>query len=63
MAAQHMRKKSYTPISTFWAVLVPAAVLGVGYYAWHSHGYVALRVRAALEPIVGPIADFFSRVI
>ncbi len=58
-----MANKKYTPISTFWAVLVPGVMLGIGYYAWHSHGYVALRLRNALEPIVGPIAQFFSRVI
>ena len=58
-----MAKKGYTPFSAFWAILVPGAVFGVCYYAWHSHGYVAMRLRGALQPIVGPIADFFSSVI
>ena len=58
-----MSKKGYTPISAFWAVGVPGAVFGLGYYAWHSQGYVAMQVKAALQPIVEPISAFFSSVI
>ena len=62
-ARRSMNKRGYTPISTFWAVVVPGVILGVCYYTWNSHGYVAMRLRAALRPIVGPITEFFSRVI
>ena len=61
--ARLVAKAKYTPISGFWAMLVPTVVGGVIYYAWNSNGYVAQRLQTMLRPIVDPVATFLDRVI
>ena len=58
-----MPTKSYTPISGFWFLGVPAAVLGVGYYLWHSHGFLSMELRQALSPMVSFVNQMFARLI
>lgn len=58
-----MPAKSYTPISTFWYLGVPTVVLGLGYYLWNSHGFVAMEMREALSPIVFFVAQLFNGLL
>lgn len=57
-----MPTKSYTPISAFWFVGVPAVMLGLGYYLWHSHGFIAMEMRQAISPIVSFVAQLFGKL-
>jgi hypothetical protein len=58
-----MPSKSYTPISGFWFTVVPAVMLGLGYYLWHSHGFIAMEMRQALGPIVSFVAQLFGGLV
>ena len=58
-----MPSKSYTPISSFWYLGVPAAVLGLGYFMWNSHGFVAMQMRQALSPLVAFVGQLFNRLV
>jgi hypothetical protein len=58
-----MPAKSYTPISSFWFLGVPAVMLGLGYYLWHSHGWVAMQLQQALSPVVYFVSRLFSGLI
>ena len=58
-----MPTNSYTPISGFWFLAVPAALLGVGYYMWHSHGFIAMELRQALSPLVSFVGQLFTRLV
>lgn len=55
-----MASKPYTPISGFWFAVVPAVMLGGGYYLWHSHSFVAAKLQQVLRPTVNFIAGLFS---
>jgi len=48
------------PISGFWFTVVPGVVLGLGYFLWHSHGFIAEKMRQALNPIVSFVARLFD---
>jgi hypothetical protein len=58
-----MPTKSYTPISGFWFLGVPAVMLGLGYYMWNSHGFIAMEVREALSPIVYYLTQLFAGLV
>lgn len=58
-----MPSKSYTRISGFWFTVVPAVVLGLGYYLWNSHGFIAMQVQQLLGPLVSYVARLFSGLI
>ena len=58
-----MPSKSYTRISGFWFTVVPAVVLGLGYYLWHSHGFIAMQVQQLLGPLVSYVAQLFSGLV
>ena len=58
-----MPTKSYTPISGFWYLGVPAVMLGLGYYIWHSHGFIAMEVREALSPVVYYLTQLFGGLV
>ncbi len=58
-----MGKTSYTPISGFWAVLVPGVLAGVIWYAYNSQGWVSYKVQALFGPVVEPAIKFISRVL
>lgn len=58
-----MPTKSYTQMSSFWYLGVPAVILGLGYYLWNSHGFVAAQMRQVLSPIVSFLARLFSGLI
>ena len=58
-----MPTKSYTPISGFWFVGVPAVMLGLGYYLWHSHGFIAMEMRQAISPVVSFVAQLFGKLV
>ena len=47
-----MASKTYTPISTFWFVVVPAIILGVGYLVWTSGGFLGGMLREFFGPAV-----------
>jgi len=38
-------------------------MLGLGYYLWHSHGFIAMEMRQAMSPIVLFVARLFGRLI
>jgi hypothetical protein len=50
-------------MSSFWYLGVPAAMLGLGYYLWNSHGFVGAQIRQVLTPIVSFVARLFSGLI
>ena len=58
-----MPNKSYTPISGFWFFGVPAVMLGLGYYLWHSHGFIAMEMRQAISPVVSFVAQLFGKLV
>jgi hypothetical protein len=58
-----MASKSYTQISGFWYAGVPAVILGLGYYLWHSQGFVSLLVREELTPLVDFVSRLFSGLV
>jgi hypothetical protein len=58
-----MPAKSYTPISSFWFLGVPAVVLGLGYFLWNSHGFVAMQLRQLLSPIVSFVGQLFGGLL
>ncbi|MDA0205932.1 MAG: hypothetical protein O3A53_07080 [Acidobacteria bacterium] len=58
-----MPSKPYTPISPYWFTVVPAVVLGLGYYLWHSHSFIAMELRQALSPIVSFVAQLFDGLV
>ena len=53
-----MPKPRYNPISSFWAFLVPAFLLGLIYYAYSATGWLGASIRRFLNPIPNPLADF-----
>lgn len=57
-----MGRKTYSPISSFWVLLVPAVLFALGYYAYSEPGYVGMKVRAALGPIVNPVLRELHRI-
>jgi hypothetical protein len=58
-----MPTKSYTPISGFWSLAVPAVVFGLGYYLWHSQGFLSMELRQALGPLVSFVGQMFARLL
>ena len=58
-----MPNQSYTRISGFWFTVLPAVILGLGYYLWHSHGFIAMEMRQALSPVVNFVAQLFGRLV
>ncbi len=53
-------KATYNPISGFWVVVVPAVVGGATYYAYNTSGYVSVRIRAIIDPVMGPVVKLVS---
>ena len=58
-----MPSKSYTSTSPYWFTVVPGVVLGLGYYLWHSHSFIAMQLRQALSPIVSYVAQLFGGLV
>ena len=54
-----MASKTYTPISAFWFVVVPAIILGVGYFVWTSGGFLG----GILREVFGPAASMVRRFV
>ena len=57
-----MASKTYTPISTFWFVVVPAIILGVGYFVWTSGGFLGGMLREVFGPAVSMVQRFVGRL-
>ena len=45
------RTLCHAPISGFWYVVLPAALLGLGYLISYSDGFLAAEVRMAASPL------------
>lgn len=58
-----MPTNSYQPMSGFWYLGVPAAVFGLGYYLWHSQGFIGMELRQALSPLVSFVGQMFARLV
>ena len=56
-------KASYNPISSFWLFVVPSVVAGVTYYTYNTSGYVSVRLRAIIDPVMGPVVKFVGEVL
>ena len=40
------------PISKFWTMLLPAAVMGVIYYGYSSQGFVGRQIQVIVDPLL-----------
>lgn len=58
-----MAKSGYTPVSSFWAVIVPAVLGGVLYYGYTTPSWVGVRIQKLFGPVVEPILHFFHRIV
>lgn len=58
-----MPAKPYSQVSSFWYLGIPAAVFGIGYFLWNSHGWVSMEARQLLSPIVYWVSGLFGRLI
>ena len=57
-----MASQTYTPISTFWFVVVPAIILGVGYFVWTSGGFLGGMLREFFGPAVSMVQRFVGNL-
>lgn len=58
-----MPAKSYSRMSEFWYLGVPAAMLGIGYFLWNSHTFIGMELRRALGPLVNFVGRLFGGLI
>jgi hypothetical protein len=40
------------PISKFWTMILPAAVIGVIYYGYSTPGFVGQRIQVVVNPLL-----------
>ncbi len=57
------QKSSYAPVSGFWALFVPGVIGGVTFYVYNTHGYVSTRVRAIIDPVMGPVVKMVTEFL
>jgi hypothetical protein len=57
-----MAQTSYSRISTYWYTVLPAALVAVGYYIWHSGGFLALHLRSIVQAVFRLMGAFFDAI-
>ncbi len=40
------------PISKFWTIILPAAVIGVIYYGYSTPGFVGRQIQGVVNPLL-----------
>jgi len=55
-----MKPKSYTPMSGFWIVMVPAVLGGIRFYGYNANGWLPSKIRGIIRPILSFLGQVFD---
>ncbi len=39
-------------MSKYWTIVLPCALCGVGYYGYHSGGYLGNAIQGVIDPLL-----------